>query len=65
MKAVWYDRNGGSDVLTYGDLPTPTPGPTSTAGTTSGGAGGNGGTSAGATPAARRWKATRTTASAT
>jgi NADPH:quinone reductase-like Zn-dependent oxidoreductase len=27
MKAVWYDRNGGSDVLTYGDLPTPAPGP--------------------------------------
>jgi NADPH2:quinone reductase len=27
MKAVWYDRNGGSDVLTYGELPTPTPGP--------------------------------------
>ncbi|MCB4824771.1 NADPH:quinone reductase [Roseicella aerolata] len=27
MKAVWYDRNGGSEVLTHGDLPTPTPGP--------------------------------------
>ena len=27
MKAVWYDRNGGSDVLTHGDLPTPSPGP--------------------------------------
>jgi NADPH:quinone reductase-like Zn-dependent oxidoreductase len=25
MKAVWYDRNGGSEVLTYGDLPTPSP----------------------------------------
>lgn len=27
MKAIWYDRNGGSDVLTYGELPTPSPGP--------------------------------------
>jgi len=27
MKAIWYDRNGDSDVLQYGDLPTPTPGP--------------------------------------
>lgn len=27
MKAVWYDRNGGSEVLTFGELPTPTPGP--------------------------------------
>jgi NADPH:quinone reductase-like Zn-dependent oxidoreductase len=27
MKAVWYDRNGGSDVLTHGELPTPSPGP--------------------------------------
>ncbi|TCZ63274.1 NADPH:quinone reductase [Roseicella aquatilis] len=27
MKAVWYDRNGDSSVLTYGELPTPTPGP--------------------------------------
>lgn len=27
MKAIWYDRNGGSDVLQYGELPTPTPGP--------------------------------------
>jgi NADPH:quinone reductase-like Zn-dependent oxidoreductase len=27
MKAVWYDRNGGSEVLTYGELPTPSPGP--------------------------------------
>src|SRR3954468_24399347 len=27
MKAVWYDRNGGSEVLTHGDLPTPSPGP--------------------------------------
>ncbi len=28
MKAVWYDRNGpAAEVLTYGDLPTPSPGP--------------------------------------
>ncbi len=27
MKAVWYDRNGGSEVLTYGELPTPSPAP--------------------------------------
>lgn len=28
MKAVWYDRNGpAAEVLTYGELPTPTPGP--------------------------------------
>ncbi|RAI58843.1 NADPH:quinone reductase [Roseicella frigidaeris] len=27
MKAVWYDRNGGSEVLHYGELPTPSPGP--------------------------------------
>ncbi|HYZ33687.1 MAG TPA: NADPH:quinone reductase [Crenalkalicoccus sp.] len=27
MKAVWYDRPGGPEVLTYGDLPTPSPGP--------------------------------------
>jgi NADPH:quinone reductase len=27
MKAVWYDRNGGSDVLTHSELPTPSPGP--------------------------------------
>src|SRR3954468_1991528 len=27
MKAVWYDRNGGSEVLTSGELPTPSPGP--------------------------------------
>lgn len=27
MKAVWYDRNGDSSVLTYGELPTPSPGP--------------------------------------
>lgn len=27
MKAVWYDRNGGIEVLRVGELPTPTPGP--------------------------------------
>jgi NADPH:quinone reductase-like Zn-dependent oxidoreductase len=28
MKAIWYDRQGpAADVLVYGDLPTPTPGP--------------------------------------
>jgi NADPH:quinone reductase len=27
MKAVWYDRTGGPEVLTYGDLPTPSPAP--------------------------------------
>lgn len=28
MKAVWYDRQGAAaEVLTYGDLPTPSPGP--------------------------------------
>lgn len=27
MKAVWYDRAGGPEVLTYGDLPTPSPAP--------------------------------------
>jgi NADPH:quinone reductase-like Zn-dependent oxidoreductase len=27
MKAVWYDRTGGPEVLTVGDLPTPSPGP--------------------------------------
>lgn len=27
MKAVWYEKNGPSDVLQYGELPTPTPGP--------------------------------------
>lgn len=27
MKAVWYERNGASEVLQYGDLPTPTPAP--------------------------------------
>ncbi|WP_149538031.1 NADPH:quinone reductase [Siccirubricoccus phaeus] len=27
MKAIWYEKNGDSSVLTYGDLPTPTPGP--------------------------------------
>ncbi len=27
MKAVFYETNGGSDVLRYAELPTPTPGP--------------------------------------
>ena len=27
MKAVWYDRIGGPEVLTFGDLPTPSPAP--------------------------------------
>jgi NADPH2:quinone reductase len=27
MKAVWYDRTGGPEVLTHGDLPTPSPAP--------------------------------------
>ena len=27
MKAVWYDRTGGPEVLTVGDLPTPSPAP--------------------------------------
>jgi NADPH2:quinone reductase len=27
MKAVWYERNGDADVLNYGDLPDPEPGP--------------------------------------
>ena len=28
MKAVWYERFGAAgEVLTYGDMPTPTPGP--------------------------------------
>jgi NADPH:quinone reductase-like Zn-dependent oxidoreductase len=27
MKAVWYDRTGGPEVLAYGDLPTPSPAP--------------------------------------
>ncbi|GAA0608482.1 NADPH:quinone reductase [Craurococcus roseus] len=27
MKAVWYDRTGGPEVLTFGELPTPKPGP--------------------------------------
>jgi len=27
MKAVWYDRTGGPEVLTYGELPTPSPAP--------------------------------------
>ena len=27
MKAVWYEQNGGSDILEYGDMPDPQPGP--------------------------------------
>ena len=27
MKAIWYDRIGGPEVLTHGDLPTPSPAP--------------------------------------
>ncbi|WP_135467684.1 NADPH:quinone reductase [Crenalkalicoccus roseus] len=27
MRAVWYERNGGSEVLTLGEMPTPEPGP--------------------------------------
>ena len=27
MKAVWYEQNGGADILVYGDLPDPQPGP--------------------------------------
>ncbi len=27
MKAVWYEQNGGADVLEYGDMPDPQPGP--------------------------------------
>ena len=27
MKAVWYDRTGGPEVLTFGELPTPSPAP--------------------------------------
>ncbi len=27
MKAVWYDRTGGPEVLAHGDLPTPDPAP--------------------------------------
>jgi NADPH:quinone reductase len=27
MRAVWYERTGGSDVLTLGEMPTPSPGP--------------------------------------
>jgi NADPH:quinone reductase-like Zn-dependent oxidoreductase len=27
MRAIWYERNGASDVLVQGDLPTPAPGP--------------------------------------
>ncbi|MCO6418920.1 NADPH:quinone reductase [Siccirubricoccus sp. KC 17139] len=27
MKAIWYEKNGDSSVLTFGELPTPSPGP--------------------------------------
>ena len=27
MKAVWYERNGDADILEYGDMPDPQPGP--------------------------------------
>ncbi len=27
MKAIWYERNGGPEVLTFGEMPTPSPGP--------------------------------------
>ncbi|NQW22952.1 MAG: NADPH:quinone reductase [SAR202 cluster bacterium] len=27
MKAVWYERNGAADILEYGDMPDPEPGP--------------------------------------
>ena len=27
MKAVWYERNGDADILEYGDMPDPEPGP--------------------------------------
>jgi NADPH2:quinone reductase len=28
MKAVWYDKTGpAAEVLTFGDMPTPVPGP--------------------------------------
>jgi NADPH:quinone reductase len=27
MRAVWYERNGGSEVLTLGEMPIPSPGP--------------------------------------
>ena len=27
MKAVWYERNGDADILEYGDMPYPEPGP--------------------------------------
>ena len=27
MKAVWYEQNGGADVLEYGNMPDPQPGP--------------------------------------
>ena len=27
MKAVWYERNGPADILEYGDMPDPDPGP--------------------------------------
>ena len=27
MKAVWYEKNGGADILEYGEMPDPQPGP--------------------------------------
>jgi NADPH2:quinone reductase len=27
MKAVWYEQNGGAEILQYGDMPDPEPGP--------------------------------------
>ena len=27
MKAVWYEENGGAEILQYGDMPDPQPGP--------------------------------------
>ena len=27
MKAVWYEQNGGAEILRYGDMPDPQPGP--------------------------------------
>ena len=26
MRAVWYEQNGGADILEYGDMPDPQPG---------------------------------------
>ena len=27
MKAVWYEQNGGAEILEFGDMPDPEPGP--------------------------------------